>query len=365
MCQANAPRACQTVTKFDRIEEFLRLRGEPKYRFSQITEGIFKQRLDNFEKIIALPEALRRELKERFGSVLTISPIKEEKSPHTAKLLFKLKDGERVEAVKMEFKGKREWESLCISSQVGCNLGCAFCATGKIGLKRNLTPDEIIDQPLYFHLKGDRVHSISFMGMGEPLANPAIFAAIKALTNKKLFGFSQRKLSVSTVGIVPGIKRLTEEFPQINIAFSLHTPFENQRRKLMPIAKHYPTEEVMSVLDKHAKRNKRKVFLSYMMLKGINDSSAHLEALKRLIKGKGEISYLYHVNLIRYNPAPGTGKEFQCSDKERIEWFKKELEKAGISVTIRQSFGTEIHAACGQLYAKYKTLILNGRNRVS
>ena len=365
MCQANAHQACQTVTKFDRIEEFLRLRGEPKYRFSQITEGIFKQRLDNFEKITMLPKMLRRELKERFGSVLTISPIKEEKSPYTAKLLFKLKDGERVEAVKMEFRGKKEWESLCISSQVGCNLGCAFCATGKIGLKRNLTPDEIIDQSLYFHLKGDRVHSISFMGMGEPLANPAIFAAIRALTNKKLFGFSQRKLNVSTVGLVPGIKRLTEEFPQINIAFSLHTPFENQRRKLMPIAKHYPTEEVMSVLDKHAKRNKRKVFLSYMMLKGINDSSAHLEALKNLVKGRGEISYLYHVNLITYNPTPGVKRWFQCADKEKIEWFKKELKKAGISVTIRQSFGTEIHAVCGQLYAKYKTLILNGRSRGS
>ena len=132
MCQAYAPQACQTVTKFDRIEEFLRLRGEPKYRFSQITEGIFKQRLDNFEKITMLPQMLRGELKEKFGSVLTISPIKEEKSPHTAKLLFKLKDGERVEAVKKEFRGKKEWESLCISSQVGCNLGCAFCASVRL-----------------------------------------------------------------------------------------------------------------------------------------------------------------------------------------------------------------------------------------
>lgn len=343
------------ITRFDEIEEFLRLKGEPKYRFTQVTEGIFKQRLDEFEKIITIPNGLRKELKERFGSVLSIAPIEKEQSSQAVRVLFKLKDGERIEAVRMEFKGKREWESLCISSQAGCNLGCAFCATGKIGLKRNLTPDEIIDQPLYFHLEGDNIHSISFMGMGEPLANPAIFTAIKALIDKRLFGFSQRKLSVSTVGIVPGIKRLIEEFPQINIAFSLHTPFEDQRRELMPVAKHYPIEKVMTVLDEHIRRNKRKVFLPYMMLKGINDTPAHLEALKSLVKGRGKSSYLYHVNLIRYNSAPGVGKEFQSSENDTIEWFKRELEKAGINATIRQSFGTEIHAACGQLYAKYKT----------
>lgn len=343
------------TTKFDEIEEFLNLKSEPNYRFTQVVNGIFKQRAGDFEEITALPETLKRELKEKFGPILTLTPIDEKKSHQAVKVLFELRDGERIEAVKMEFKGKKEeWESLCISSQVGCNLGCAFCATGKIGLKRNLTPDEIIDQPLYFHSQGDNIYSISLMGMGEPLMNPATFTAIKTLTDKRLFGFSQRRISVSTVGIVPGIKRLTEEFPQINIAFSLHTPFEEQRGELIPISTQYSIEEVMVVLDDHIKKNKRKVFLPYMMLKGINDSPEHLEALKDLIKGRGKIFYLYHVNLIRYNPAPGVGKEFQGSERETIEWFRKELEKARINVTVRQSFGTEIHAACGQLYAKYK-----------
>jgi 23S rRNA (adenine-C8)-methyltransferase len=265
-----------------------------------------------------------------------------------------LQDEKRIETVKMKFKGKRKWESLCLSSQVGCSLGCVFCATGKIGLRRNLTPDEIIDQLLYFHLQADNIHSLSFMGMGEPLVNPATFTAIKAFTDKKLFRFSQRRISVSTVGIVPGIKRLTEEFPRVNIAFSLHTPFQRQREELIPVARQYSIEEIMTVLDEHIRRNKRKVFLSYMMLEGINDTPKHLKALKNLVKGRGKISYLYHVNLISYNPAFRVREGFQGSERKTREWFKKELEKARINVTVRQSFGTEIHAACGQLYAKYK-----------
>jgi len=342
----------QQNTKFDVILNFLESKDNPKYRFLQLTEGIFKHRLGDFETITTIPSELRKELKERFSPILSITPIKIEQSRQVVKILFELRDGERIETVKMEFKGKRNWGSLCISSQVGCGLGCVYCATGKIGLKRNLTPDEIIDQPLYFHLRGDDIHSISFMGMGEPLLNPATFVAIRALTNKDLFGFSQRKISVSTIGIVPGIKKLTEEFPQINIAFSIQTPFEEQRRELMPIAKRYSIEEIMEVLDEHVRRNKRKIFLAYTMLKGINDSQAHLEALRDLINNRGQISYLYHVNLIRYNPIFGE-KKFQCTDDKLIEWFKEELNKSGINVTIRQSFGTEIHGACGQLRADY------------
>jgi 23S rRNA (adenine-C8)-methyltransferase len=343
------------VTRFDEIERFLSLKGEPDYRFTQVINGIFKERVNDYEKITTLPERLRRELKEKFGPTLSLVPIEEKKSHQTAKVLFELKDGERIEAVKMGYESKKGgWESLCISSQVGCNLGCAFCTTGKIGLKRNLTPDEIIDQPLYFHLQSDNIHSISFMGMGEPLLNPATFTAVKTFTDERLFGFSQRKINISTVGIVPGIKRLTKEFPQINIAFSLHTPFEEQRRELMPIAEQFSIEEIMAILDDHIRKNKRKVFLPYMMLKGTNDTPEHLEALKNLIKNRGKISYLYHVNLIHYNPAPGVEGRFQCSETKTINWFKEELEKAKINVTIRQSFGAEIYAACGQLYAKYK-----------
>ncbi len=345
------------TTRFDLIREFLKSKNEPNYRFKQLVDGIFKQRVNEFEEIMVLPKPLRIELKQKFGSVLTVKVLRKTKSSQATKVLFGLHDGERVEMVEMDFKGeKRKWKSLCVSSQVGCALGCAFCATGKIGLKRNMTPDEIIDQVLYFHLQGSNINSISFMGMGEPLVNPAVFTAIKAFTDKNLFNFSPRRISVSTVGIVPGIKKLIKQFPQVNIAFSLQTPFERQRRELMPISKQYPIREVLAALDDHIRKNKRKVFLTYIMLKEVNDTERHLLALKKLIKSRGKTSYLYHVNLIRYNPAVMVGGRFQCSYKAKIEHFRQELEKAEINVTLRQSFGVKHQAACGQLYAEYDSV---------
>lgn len=344
----------QNITKFDKIEEFLNSKNEPQYRFIQIADFIFKKRVEDLGQISTLPNDLRKELKEKFHPLLSITLIDKKEASQVTKVIFKLKDEERIETVKMNFKG--EWISLCISSQVGCGLGCLFCTTGKIGLKRNLTPDEIIDQPLYFYLKGENIHSISFMGMGEPLLNPATFIAIKSFTDKNLFGFSQRRISLSTVGIIPGLKRLIREFPQINIAFSLHTPFEQQRRKLMPISYQFPIIEVLKILDEYMKKNKRKVFLEYLMLKGVNDTPEHLKVLKKIIldRKRDEISHLYHVNLIRYNPSPETRNQFQSSKEETIEYFKKKLKKSKINVTLRQSFGSNIYAACGQLYAQYK-----------
>ncbi|MBL7078317.1 23S rRNA (adenine(2503)-C(8))-methyltransferase Cfr [Candidatus Shapirobacteria bacterium] len=343
------------VGKFDQIRKFLEIQGESGYRFDQITSAVFKQRVESFEKMTILPKNLRRDLKERFGSILSLKPINRAESKQADKVLFELEDGERIEAVKMGFRNKeREWGSLCISSQVGCGLGCAFCATGKIGLKRNLTVDEIISQPLYFLLEGADINSISFMGMGEPLANPNIFAALKALTDKRLFAFSPRRLSVSTVGIIPALERLSAEFPQINIAFSLHTPFEEQRKELMPIAKQFSIEQVMAVLDGHIKKNRRKVFLPYLMLEGVNDSREHLKALESLVLNRGSLAYLYHINLVRYHSTPGLEEHFKPSSRETIEMFRQELEKVRIGVTVRQSFGTDIQAACGQLYAQYE-----------
>lgn len=339
--------------RFAVIEKFLALKGEPKYRFGQVLDAIFKEKIDAFKKITTVSKKLRDELASKF-KLLSLSPLRRNASGRTVKILFGLEDDERVESVLMRYKNEeREWSSVCVSSQVGCNLGCVFCATGKIGFKRNLTVDEIVDQVLYFHLQSEDIDSVSFMGMGEPLLNPAVFEAIEVLTDKRLFGFSQRKINVSTVGIIPGIERLTKDFSQINIAFSLHTPFEDQRQGLMPVSRQYSIKEVMAVLNECARLNKRKIFLPYMMLAGVNDTKEHLDGLIKLIKERKSLAYLYHVNLIRYNPAQYVGDKFKCSPGEAIEWFEKGLEKAGINVTLRRSFGESIHAACGQLYAEY------------
>lgn len=338
-------------TKFDRIRDFIIENGLPRYRFDQITHAIFNQRIGEFERITTLPKHLRKELSQEFGdTILSIRPVAESESEQAAKVLFELPDGHRVEAVRMIYKAG--WKSFCISSQSGCGFGCSFCATGAIGLKRNLTADEITDQVLYFHLQGHKIDSISFMGMGEPFANPATFTALRTLTDKALFGLSPRRITISTIGIIPGIKRLTEEFPQVNLTFSLHSPFNEQRNELVPLNRSYPIEEVMQALDEHIKRTRRKVYIAYIMLRGVNDTPAHAKALISLLRGRGRWHYLYHINLIRYNPAVGA---YKCSDKKTIDRFRQQLKSAGINVTLRQSFGVNIDAACGQLYGRYRT----------
>lgn len=192
------------------------------------------------------------------------------------------------------------------------------------------------------------------MGMGEPFANPDnVFEALGILTGPDYFGLSPRRINVSTVGIIPQIKRLTNDFPQVNLAFSLHTPFLKQRLELMPITKIYPIEDVMKSLDEHIKTTKRRVFLAYILLGGVNDTQEHAKALVDLIKNRGEVSYLYHVNLIKYHPGPNDNA-FKEPKQEQINMFRRILEKNKITNTLRQSFGLKIFAACGQLYGGYE-----------
>lgn len=341
-------------SKFKQIKKYLKKNKHPSYRWDQITTAIFEQGIIDFKNMTTLPKDLRTELTNKFNNVLALKPLKKATSDQATKVLFELEDGERIETVKMKFHNEeRDWDSLCISSQVGCNLGCSFCATGQIGLKRNLTADEIVSQPLFFIHQGDQLNSISFMGMGEPLVNPNIFGALELLTNKKLFNFSQRRLSISTVGIVPQLKKLIKEYEQINIAFSLHTPFQEQREEIMPISKKFPIDEVMSVLDQHIRQNNRKVFIPYLMLRGVNDSMEHAQALRELILKRKEIAYLYHINLIHYHSTQNSQIDYKSSDEERINQFKQVFENSRIGVSVRQSFGQNIEAACGQLYAEY------------
>jgi len=271
-------------------------------------------------------------------------------------VLFETKDNFRIEAVLMSFrKGDGEeddFQSLCLSSQSGCALGCKFCATGSIGFKKNLTADEITDQILYFLQQGKIVNNISFMGMGEPFINPNIYDALKIITDKDKMAYSQRRISVSTVGIIPGIQRLAKDFPDINLAFSLHSPFPEQRLQLMPITQKYPINEVMKALEEHTQQTNKKVFIAYVLLGGVNDSIDHANALVRLIRNQKHKNYLYHVNLIRYNPSPDS-PSFQEPNPEQVRVFQKVITQSGISNTVKQRIGRKYYSACGQLYGKY------------
>ncbi len=340
-------------SKYDRLRDWINERGLPRYRFDQITHAIFRERISEFARMTALPKQLRTDLIAEFGkNVLAIKPVEQSHSRQATKYLFELSDHHAVEAVAMKYQAG--WKSFCISSQAGCGLACTFCATGAIGLKRNLTADEITDQVLHFHLARDSIDSVSFMGMGEPLSNPETFTALGTLTDKELFGLSPRRITVSTVGVIPGIQRLASEFPQINLVFSLHSPFNEQRDKLIPLNRTYPIERVMQSLDEHIQRTHRQVSVAYLLLSGVNDSMAHADALVALLKGRGNWDYLYHVNLIRYNPAASNVPHYFASEPSAIERFSQQLEGGGLNVTLRPSFGANIDAACGQLHGHYK-----------
>ncbi|WP_312427305.1 Cfr family 23S rRNA (adenine(2503)-C(8))-methyltransferase [Lacrimispora sp.] len=337
----------QTKTKYKIMKQIVSDLKLPDYRYKQITNAIFHQRIDDFDNMQILPKALRMALVNEFGNrVSSVKPVFIQDSKQAEKLLFELTDGEKIEAVGLKYK--QGWESFCISTQCGCGFGCRFCATGSAGFKRNLTADEITDQLLYFLFNSHKLNSVSFMGMGEAFANPELFDAVKILTDQSLFGLGQRRITVSTIGIIPGIQRLTREFPQVNLTFSLHSPFDKQRNDLMPINKRFPLNEVMKTLDEHIIHTGRRVFIAYIMLEGINDTKDHAEAVASLLKSRGSWGHLYHIDLIPYNSTDKTTFKFQSSSA--IRQFGNTLKKAGISVTIRTQFGSEISAACGQLH---------------
>lgn len=340
-------------SKYIKIQQIISNSKEPNYRYTQITNAIFKQRISKFDHMTMLPATLRNTLISELGNnVSSVAPILEKTSNQVGKLLFKMVDGNSIEAVRLNYK--RGWESFCISSQCGCNFGCRFCATGTIGLKRNLTTDEITDQLLHFYLNGHTLNSVSFMGMGEALANPHIFDALNVLTDKNLFGLSQRRITISTIGTLPGIHKLTQDFPQVNLTFSLHSPFNSQRSELMPINNHFPLNDVMDALDKHIEHTGKKVYLAYILLKDINDSPEHAKAITKLLRAHGQFEHLYHVDLIPYNPTDQTPQKYTQSMKSSINRFFQILKSKGINVTIRTQFGSNIDAACGQLYGSEK-----------
>lgn len=337
------------TSKYETIRHLLSDLKQHAYRYAQIMDAIFKQNIGEYEQMTMLPKYLRDELARTFGPhVSSIAPVKEMTSKQVSKVLFAVAGGERVEAVRLTYE--QGWKSYCISTQCGCGFGCRFCATGTIGMKRNLTADEITDQLLYFQLNGHTLDSVSFMGMGEALANPHLFDALTILTDPRLFGLGHRRITISTIGLLPVIDRLTREFPQVNLTFSLHSPFDDQRSELMPINDRFPLRDVLDALDRHIRLTGRKVYIAYILLRGVNDSTEHAEAVASLLRGRGPGEHLYHVNLIPYNSTEVTPESYRPSDPDRIKTFVRILKSKGINVTVRTQFGSDINAACGQLY---------------
>jgi 23S rRNA (adenine-C8)-methyltransferase len=340
------------LSKYARLHTFLKGLGEPSYRYSQVVDGVFRKRIRLFRGNSTLPSSLVSALESEFGEgLLNASLAEEHESGQATKALLSLGDQERVETVHMQYRAG--WHSYCVSSQVGCGFKCSFCATGTIGLKRNLTADEVTDQVLYFLLQGQPIDSIAFMGMGEPLANQNTFAALTMLQDRKLFALGARRISVSTIGLPRGIERLTADFPQVNLTLSLHSPFDGQRSEIMPINRSHSLAEVLQLMDRHAALTRRKVYLAYVLLGGVNDSMEHARALVDVVLGRAPYTSLYHVNLIRYNAAKNVLDGFQSSPDDQAQAFLTTLRNANIHATIRQSFGVDIDAACGQLYGKY------------
>jgi 23S rRNA (adenine2503-C2)-methyltransferase len=312
-----------------------KLESQPKYRIKQVHKLIFQDLIGDWDKASVLPMALREELKKECSLEIKHKMFDE---GDTLKALIELEDGLKIESVLMKHTDNRS--TVCVSSQVGCPLACSFCATGTMGLKRNLTAEEIVIQALLF-ARISKVTNIVFMGMGEPFLNyNNVMSAIRILNSAEYFNIGSRKISVSTSGIVEEIERFMNEDLQVNLSISLHAPNNALRSKLMPINEKYPLEEVIASVDKYILKTNRKVMFEYLMIEGENDSLKCAYELAMLMKKP-----LYMVNLIVYNP---TGK-FKASSSKAIKKFKEYLEGEGIFTTQRYEFGRRIKAACGQL----------------
>ena len=340
------------------LEQTLRERGEPAFRVRQVWEWTARG-ASGYEAMTNLPRPLREELASAVPySTLTVETEREARDG-TVKTLFRTADGHPVEAVLMRYRDGRR--SLCLSSQSGCPLTCTFCATGAMAFGRNLTAWEILDQALHFR-RLERVDHCVFMGMGEPMLNlDDVLAAARRLPG---LGITHRRTTISTVGWLPGLRRFVDEVEEpIRLALSLHAPDDALRSRIMPVNERYPIADVVAECRRHAAATRRRVFVEYVMLAGVNDAPEQGRALAELL-GRDH----FKVNLIPYNPwaasaggqaagaRPNTppsaaGGLYEGSSRERIAAFRHELERARVPVTVRLTRGRDIEAACGQLAA--------------
>ena len=331
------------------LEQFVTELGLPRFRAKQLHSWIYSKWASSFDEMTDLSAELREQLKQ-VAQIPLLKPAHRQVSEDgTRKYLFELPDGKFVESVLMSFHDRPSL-SACLSSQVGCAVGCTFCATGYLGFTRNLTAPEIVDQVMSIQREsGQRVANLVYMGQGEPLLNTD--EVIKSIyTMMESVGIGQRHITVSTSGIIPGIKRLAEEDLQITLALSLHAPDTATRQKIVPITKKFGIDDLIAALREYSEATRRRVTIEYVLLAGVTDRPEQARQLADLVE---DINC--NINLIPYNPTYGINGQvlYERPSRHAQERFKKIAESTGKTVTIRLERGTDIDAACGQLHNVY------------
>ena len=323
---------------------------DKKFRARQIYDWIHVKCVQNFDEMTNLSKVLRQKLSEN----ATLCPVEKadcliSQIDGTRKYLFRMEDGSIIESVLMKYK---HGNSVCISSQVGCRMGCRFCASTLLGLERNLNTSEMLGQIYAIQRDtGERVSNVVIMGTGEPLDNyDAVVRFIRMISDEKGLNISQRNITLSTCGIVPKIYQLADEHLQITLAISLHASDNEKRKSMMPIANKYDMDTLLEACHYYYETNGRRLTFEYSLARGVNDSPEDARALAKLLKG-----FMWHVNLIPINPVEE--RSYVQSDRKSIVNFKNSLEKYGGNVTIRREMGRDIQAACGQLRRRYMTQI--------
>lgn len=334
----------------DEMVAWATARGLPAYRGRQLYNAVFRRLVTSLDDVTDLPGDLRASLKDE----VAVTPLMAEQSQYhaeaeTEKALFRMADGALIEGVLMDYPAERGdgRHTVCLSTQVGCALACRFCATGLQGFTRHLSAGEIVSQVLHFERalrgRGGHVTNVVYMGMGEPLANyEHTIKSVRLLTDPAGFGLGQRHITISTAGVVPGIRRLTHEGLQIGLAISIHAATDEARSALMPINRRYALDELLDACHEYARVTRRRVTFEYTLMSGVNDGPGDARALAERLR-----ALLCHVNIIPWNAVEGI--PFQPSSRNRVEAFRQALANAGLPVTVRDTRGSAIQAACGQL----------------
>lgn len=332
----------------DQLKNWMKENGEPAFRADQLFDWIYVKRVTSFEDMSNLPKSLRDKLDAEFQFVTLQEITKFESKDGTVKFLFGLHDSHAIETVIMRHN---YGNSICVTTQVGCRIGCTFCASTLGGLKRNLTAGEIVAQVVtaqqMLDATGERVSSIVIMGSGEPFENyDATMTFLRLMIHEKGLNIGQRHITVSTSGIVPSMYKFADENTQINLALSIHAPNDKLRSKLMPVNRRFPFEDVMEACRYYIAKTGRRITFEYALIGGVNDQVEHAQELADVLK-----DLLCHVNLIPVNHVPE--RNYVRTPREDIFEFQRVLDRNGINVTIRREQGHDIAAACGQLRAKH------------
>lgn len=328
--------------QYDELKERITGMSQPAYRAGQIFSWLHRQQVSSFDEMTNIPKSFAEELENEFYiPSFEIEKVYSSEIDGTRKFVFRLDDGNLIESVMMPY---RHGNSVCVSSQVGCDMGCAFCASTIDGCVRNLRASEMLLQVYEIQkYTGQRISNVVVMGMGEPLINyNNTVAFVRLLSDENALNISQRNITISTCGIVPAILRLSEESLKITLALSLHAPDDKIRQSIMPIAGKYSISEITDACDRYFEKTGRRVTYEYCLIYKINDRPEHAKMLAGLLKGKNA-----HVNLIPVNPTPDN--DFKGAKEADIEAFARILENAGITTTRRREMGRDIKASCGQL----------------